>query len=155
MSDLNFSHIFKNAFDTFKVFETISFDFFGLIINGHSTSIWQILNHLVIWQEFQLKQLNSTSSNHFFDETASWVANSSPANKKQWLAKINEFNIQITTLKSIAYSLSIADDNLNDQLKIIQESSTHLSFHIGEIILIARQKNQYPQPSEMTLFLKN
>lgn len=154
MNELNFNHIFKSSFDTFKVFETIPYESFGTITDGHSTSIWQILNHLVIWQEFQIEQLKSTSYNRLFNETKSWITTNSPADKEQCASTIDQFNTQIATIKNIISNLSISDHNLNNKLKIIQESSTHLSFHIGETILIARQRNQYPQPNDMALFLK-
>ena len=68
--------------------------------------------------------------------------------------KISEFENQIEIIKNIVETLNFKDEKINEKMKIIQNSSTHLSFHLGEIILIGRQKNKYPQPSEMNEFLK-
>ena len=38
-------------------------------------------------------------------------------------------------------------------MKIIQDLTVHLSFHLGEVVLVLRQNGQYPMPSEMNAFL--
>ncbi len=48
MDNLNFQYIFNNVFDTFKVFETIPIELGRMLIEGHSKSIWQTLNHLIV-----------------------------------------------------------------------------------------------------------
>ena len=153
MNRLNFKFIFQNAFDTFKVFETIPIDISGVLIEGHSKTIWEILNHLVIWRNFLIQKLTNINSEISFDETESWINISKPKSVNQWKTKIKEFTIQTQQIKNIINSLDLLDTALNDKLKLIQDSSTHLSFHLGEIILIARQKNEYPQPKEMNKFL--
>jgi hypothetical protein len=39
------------------------------------------------------------------------------------------------------------------KLNTIQEITNHLSFHVGEIILIRRQMRNFPLPGEMKKFL--
>lgn len=56
MEKLNFTYIFQNAFDSFKVFETIPIEISEILIEGHSKTIWQTLNHLIKWKEFQLSK---------------------------------------------------------------------------------------------------
>jgi hypothetical protein len=43
--------------------------------------------------------------------------------------------------------------DIEQKLKIIQDLSIHLSFHLGEIVLIMRQNGHYPMPNEMKNFL--
>ncbi|MCL5247634.1 hypothetical protein M4I21_17585 [Cellulophaga sp. 20_2_10] len=154
MNGLNFKYIFKNAFDTFKVFETIPFEIGGILIEGHSKTIWETLNHLITHREFQIQKLTNINKKIDFNESESWVAASKPKNHNQWKIKISEFNAQTEQLENIIEHLDSSDFKLEEKLKLIQDSSTHLSFHLGEIIVIARQKNKYPQPTEMNAFLK-
>ena len=42
---------------------------------------------------------------------------------------------------------------MKQKLKIVQTLSVHLSFHLGEIVLILRQNGHYPMPHEMQAFL--
>ncbi len=155
MNYLNFKYIFQNAFDTFKVFETIPTEISGLIIDGHSKSIWQILNHLVIWRKYQIDKLSNIEMDFEFNESESWIINTNPIDENQWFEKIEEFHNQTEQLKVLFTNLKPSDSRLNEKIKLILESSNHLSFHLGEIILIARQKNSYPSPDEMNEFLLN
>ncbi len=153
MDKLNFNFIFQNAFDTFKVFETIPSEISGILIEGHSKTIWQTLNHLIIWREFQIEKLKNINSKIDFNESESWVSELKPNNLNEWETKTEEFKSQTEQIEKIVLNLDSSDLKLDEKLKLIQDSSTHLSFHLGEIILIARQKNEYPKPEEMNNFL--
>jgi exonuclease VII small subunit len=154
MNKLNFNYIFKNAFDTFKVFDTIPPEISGVVIEGHSKTIWQTLNHLIIWREFQIQKLTKANAEIDFDESESWISELKPNNPNEWNKKISMFKSQAERIENLIKNLDTSDLQLEEKLKLIQDSSTHLSFHLGEIIVIARQKNKYPKPSEMSEFLK-
>lgn len=124
------------------------------MIEGHSKTIWQTLNHLIKWREFQLLKLTNIIQNYDFEESASWIVELKPNSPKEWKIKIDEFKSQTVQLQNLVANLNVLDLKLEEKLKLIQDSSTHLSFHLGEIILIARQKDKYPKPSEMNEFLK-
>ena len=154
MNKVNFEYIFQNAFDTFKVFETIPFEISGTLIEGHSKTIWQTLNHLISWRAHQLLQLKNRCVKIDFIEAESWITQTEPTNLDEWKKAINIFNKQTEKLQKIILQLDSSEVRLEEKLKLIQDSSTHLCFHLGEIILIARQKNKYPKQSEMNEFLK-
>lgn len=155
MTPLNFNIIFQNAFDTYKVFETIPFEISDTLIEGQSKTIWQTLNHLVIWRKFQLRQLENIEIEFNFVESDSWLDGIKPVDNLEWLSKIDAFKTQTKKLINLINKLDSADIFLEKKLKIIQDSSTHLAFHLGEIILIARMKNMYPNSEKMSEFLKN
>ncbi|CAM4154273.1 hypothetical protein FLAN108750_12955 [Flavobacterium antarcticum] len=154
MISLNFKYIFQNAFDTYKVFDTIPFEISGTLIEGQSKTIWQTLNHLIIWREFQFRQLKDIETDFNFVESDSWIDSIKPVDKLEWSLKIDEFKTQSETIQNLIQNLDSTDSLLEKKLKIIQDSSTHLAFHLGEIILIARVKKMYPTPEQMSLFLK-
>lgn len=153
MTKLNFKFIFQNAFDSFKVFETIPIEISGILIEGHSKTIWQTLNHLIKWREFQILKIADIEKKSDFIESESWIAELEPNNPNDWKKKISIFKSQSEQIENQIKNLDLSDLRLEEKLKLIQDSSTHLSFHLGEIILIARQKNKYPQPNEMNEFL--
>lgn len=126
----------------------------GILVEGHASSIWQILNHLVIWQRFSIQKLNNINAEIQFDETQSWIKEQAPKSLMEWKNKIQEFNQQVVQVEQFIKTLRMEDAMLNNKLQLIQEAGIHLSFHLGEIILMARQKNKYPKPSEMRTFLQ-
>jgi hypothetical protein len=153
MTKLNFKFIFQNAFDSFKVFETIPIEISGILIEGHSKTIWQTLNHLIKWREFQILKIANIEEKTDFVEPESWIAELEPNNPNDWKKKISEFKSQTERIENQIENFDLSDLRLEEKLKLIQDSSTHLSFHLGEIILIARQRNKYPKPNEMNEFL--
>lgn len=57
MSHVNFNKIFADSFEDFKVFENLDASQASMSSSGAPNSIWQILNHLIIWQDYLLKNL--------------------------------------------------------------------------------------------------
>ena len=49
--------------------------------------------------------------------------------------------------------MTTGQKDIEQKLKIVQDLTVHLSFHLGEIILIMRQNGHYPMPSDMKTFL--
>lgn len=150
MEPMDFEYIFRDAFETFKVFECIPFEKSGVQADSNSKTIWQILNHLVQWQEYQIANLNDSKNKITFDEFNSWIEELEPLDQKNWNEKVSEFNHQIGMVKQF---ISQFNSNGNEYLKIIQDLSTHLSFHLGEIIFLGRFYKIYPQAYEMNDFL--
>lgn len=66
---------------------------------------------------------------------------------------INTFNNQIEQIKSEIQTLSTESNDTEKKLKIVQDLSVHLSFHLGEMVLQMRQNGHYPMPSEMKEYL--
>ncbi|MBL4707648.1 MAG: hypothetical protein JKY48_04320 [Flavobacteriales bacterium] len=154
MAENRASLIFQESFQTFKVFETLPFEIYGIQIKGHSKTIWQILNHLVFWQEYQLTTFEG-KNDQAFDESISWKSTNSPANVEELNQKIQAFLSQIKQIELKASSFLLNDLNDTLMLKTMIELSSHLSFHLGEIILLARLENVYPQPEDMSGFLED
>lgn len=155
MKKMSLEHIFSESFETFKVFETIPYEISGVLIKGHSTSIWQILNHLIIWQSYQISALTKVEIKEKFDEAASWIEEQKPSNQLAWNESRSQFKKQIEKIKELVIMLDQSSHPLNEKIKIFQNISTHLSFHLGEIILLARLEKKYPQPNEMAGFLSD
>ncbi|RAU84420.1 DinB family protein [Pontibacter arcticus] len=149
---MTFDKIFFDSFDTFKVLQNMDVSKASLQYVNTPKSIWQILNHLIVWQESQLNKLKGLDSTDI-EELDTWKTD--PVVRDQGLLQqiINTFNNQIEQIKNEIQSLSIESKDIENKLKIVQDLSVHLSFHLGEMILQLRQNGHYPMPSEMTEFL--
>lgn len=148
---MNYKNIFENSFDTFKVLETLSVEKVNKIVNGMPQTIWQILNHLSIWQAYQINLLDGLCSSvtDEFNERATWIDEKQVKNSEELDRTINLLTTQIGWVKHFIKTLGINESDL----KIIHEMSMHLSFHLGELILILRINGDYPLPHKMKAFL--
>ena len=115
-------------------------------------SIWQILNHLITWQEFQLNKLKGIEKQNI-NELDTWIKVKAVSDHKLLLENIKKFHSQIDQIKLLTNQLTTETKKIEEKLKIIQDLTVHLSFHIGEIILIMRQNGHYPMPNDMKMFL--
>ena len=151
---MNISQIFKDSFDTFKVFDNLTIEQASQTSDNIPKTVWQILNHLTIWQDYQLRLLRSEFVNQSINEIDTWTEGQSVLNQRLLDEKVNEFKRQIDSIKSEVINLDKADVGQEIRIKIIQDLTLHLSFHLGEIISLRRTHRNYPWPSEMKEFLR-
>ena len=150
---MQFETIFSEAFDTFKVFENLTFSIVTQKIPETPKTLWQILNHLIIWQEDQLLLVAGNVPKKLMPEIETWIEAEMPTDQQDIDNAVATFNTQLHTIKKILPALSLEQTDIEFKLKKLQDMSNHLSFHLGEIILMRRQCKTYPMPEEMKLFL--
>ena len=151
--NINFEHIFSDAFDTFKVFEGLSPETVGDILPNSPSTLWQILNHLLLWQEHGLKQLIGGGDDKAFWELDSWIAEKQPENQQALALAVERFYQQLNAFKGEVEKLRMDDPYVEQKLRILHEAAIHLSFHVGEAVLCRRLLGQYPMPAQMKEFL--
>jgi len=150
---MQFETVFAEAFDTFKVFNDLTFDIVTQKIPETPKTFWQILNHLIIWQENQLLLLEDKVPEKEITEIETWIESNVPTNQDEVDNAVSILNTQLYKIKIMVSALSLQQTDLESKLRRVQEMSNHLSFHLGEIVLMRRQCKTYPMPDEMKLFL--
>ena len=150
---MQFETLFSEAFDTFKVFENLTFSIVAQKIPETPKTLWQILNHLIIWQENQLLLIAGNVPKKLIPEIETWIEAEMPIDQHNIDNAVSTFNTQLHTIKTILSTLSLEQTDIEFKLKKLLDMSNHLSFHLGEIILMRRQCKTYPMPEEMKLFL--
>jgi len=153
MNQNPFQILFKDAFDTFKVFYAINLKETGHVSPKAPKTIWQILNHLIAWQAYQIDLLQSVES-VILNEEASWISQLETDSQDELEKAVSRFDSQIQQINNEVSNLYSDDPLIYTKLKILQDLSVHLSFHLGEIILMRRMMGTYPLPQEMKEFLK-
>jgi len=152
---MQFETLFFEAFDTFKVFENLTSGIVSQKVTGAPKTLWQILNHLIIWQENQLLLIADNIPEKTISELETWIEAEMPIDQHHIDNAVSIFNIQIDAIKTMLSTLSLEQADIEFKLKKLQDISTHLSFHLGEIVLMRRQCKNYPMPEEMKLFLSS
>jgi len=148
-----FEILFADSFDTFKVFDNLTLsEISNTPINSPKT-IWQILNHLITWQNYQLTQLKNIQQYIELDEEATWIDDQNPSVQQGLNNALVTFKNQQQQLAEEILAFDSNDLYINQKLKIVQDLSVHLSFHVGEVILMRRMAGTYPLPHQMKEFL--
>ncbi|MCQ6958920.1 DinB family protein [Mucilaginibacter aquariorum] len=149
----HYQALFANSFDTFKVFDNLTLSEISNTPTNSPKTIWQILNHLITWQNYQLTQLKNIQQHIELDEEATWIDDQNPSDQQGLNSALVIFKNQ---QQQLADEISAFDNNdlyINQKLKIVQDLSVHLSFHVGEVILMRRMAGTYPLPHQMKEFL--
>ncbi|NEM98508.1 hypothetical protein [Pontibacter burrus] len=148
-----FEGLFLDSFDTFKVFHNLTAQETGRNLPAVPKTIWQILNHLIVWQEFQLNLLQSPECEVELNEQMTWNAEEFCESQDRLNKTIAKFYHQLDCMKEEISKFDLTDPNLQCKLKVVQDASVHLSFHIGEIVLMRRMTGHYPLLHQMKAFL--
>ena len=149
-----FEELFSDAFDTFNVFHKLSPAETGRTLPAVPKTIWQILHHLIIWQDHQLTQLQENNKEIEIDELLTWTEEEHCDSQERLNNALAIFEIQLERLREAPAKFDIKDHDLQRKLKVVQDLSVHLAFHLGEIILMRRMTGNYPIPHQMKEFLK-
>jgi hypothetical protein len=144
--------VFVDALDTFKAFDNLTVVNSGANQQAFPTSIWQILNHLTLWQGYQIGVLKGIIPEGDISEKDTWIKEREPQDETTLQKVVDSFKLQLETIK--AEIKSVLAENSLTKLVIIQQLSLHLSFHLGEVVLIRRLSGSYPLPHQMKEFLQ-
>ena len=144
--------IFIDSFDIFKVFDKLNIQQASLTNYNSPNSVWQILNHLIIWQDYQIEKLCNIDTKDI-NEIDTWLTEKEVSDQIILNEKIEKFEKQIVWIKTELNKMTIGQIDIEQKIKIIQDLTIHISFHLGEIVLILRQNGHYPMPNKMKYFL--
>ncbi|RZK37444.1 MAG: hypothetical protein EOO61_08980 [Hymenobacter sp.] len=154
MNSTDSQRLFAQAFDTFKVFDNLTVSSSSAEQQAFPATIWQILQHLLVWQMHQLAQLQGTASAEVFDEKYSWDAARVPPSETVLQAAVTQFKHQLVDLQTWASAAKGDAQQVLAQGVILQDVALHLSFHLGEVVLMRRLQGSYPLPAHMQEFLQ-
>ena len=148
------SRLFKQAFDTFKAFDDLTVMNSSAEQEAFPASIWQILQHLLAWQAHQLAQLRGEVLADSFDEKQSWNSERVPPSQEVLQAAVTQFKQRLVQLQAQANQAEREAQQVLEQGLVLQDFALHLSFHLGEVVLIRRLQGSYPLPAHMREFLQ-
>jgi hypothetical protein len=146
--------VFAQAFDTFKAFDNLTVASSSAEQQAYPATIWQILQHLRSWQEHQLAQLAGATLVEPFDEKRSWTSERVPPSQAALQATVSQIKGQLAGLQTHAAHLTGEAPEVMKQVLVVQDAALHLSFHLGEVVLIRRLQGSYPWPAQMSEFLQ-
>jgi len=147
--------LFEQAFNTFKAFDDLTVASSSWEQEAFPASIWQILQHLLVWQAHQLAQLQGTRPAESFDEKHSWESTRVPASEAALQAAVTQFKHQLIQLQTYANQAQEEASGVLEQALVLQDFALHLAFHLGEVVLMRRLQGTYPLPTHMQEFLQS
>lgn len=136
-----------------KAFENLSIELAGKNIDGYPHTIWQLLNHLVYWQDIFLAKVQSREELKHDAAFYGWTAAKGPKDVAEWSEMLKRFFDGIDYAKRLAIKggnllcVEITAKGPVTGYDALHSMASHNSYHLGEVVMIRRLLNSWPPPS--------
>lgn len=131
----------KNAFDG------LDWHIAGTQPEGAPYTIFELLSHLIYWQDWVVKWLDGEDPPIPEHATESWPGEREPANASAWEQAVRRFGEGLDRLSGRVdeADLLLAGDR-KTRLDMLQTIASHNSYHLGQVILLRRMLAAWPPP---------
>jgi uncharacterized damage-inducible protein DinB len=128
--------------------EDLTLETAGKEIKNSPYTIWQILKHINFWQERFISYIKDNVTPTSLSAKEGWAFPASPSNEEELQNEIKRFKL------SLSEAINFKDSKLEKQAQkyksgydVLQAMASHISYHIGEIVLLRRMLGSWPPPS--------
>jgi len=140
--------------DPIACVEDISAELACRVVGGYPHSIWQIVEHMNYWMEYEVHRIRDWKLHYPDHAIQSWPLPPVPADEKQWQVRLERFRDLLASLASFAEAdTSVFDKPVQPDKpsgsastvgEIVKQTIAHNSYHIGQIALLRRQLDTWP-----------
>ena len=118
--------------------------------SGSSNSIWQIVNHLIFWNEDVIHRMKGTKNPRQAEDNEATFGNpGDPEDEMGWAQTVQRFNEVMNDLKTVIAAL---DDeklkapyaaNRNSIERLLSNIMMHDTYHLGQIVLLRKLQSTW------------
>ena len=121
-----------------NVFGDLNWRLVGELPNGIEHSIWQIVNHMIYWQEFSLALLRNDIPRTPEHAADTWTDNVSPTSESEWLNAVNTFLKGLHAVEGFIDDLdtTVVARQGRSRAELIGMLVGHNSYHLGQIVFL-------------------
>jgi uncharacterized damage-inducible protein DinB len=136
--------------------EDISATLAARTVAGYPHSIWQIVEHMNYWMEYEVRKIAGENPSYPDHAIESWPAHPPGASEDEWQATVARFSDLLASLASLVQSDSATLERAMDDVgpgnsrhpstmrALLWQITVHNSYHVGQIALLRRQMGVWP-----------
>lgn len=130
------------------VFDGLDWKLAGLRPAGAPHSLFQLLSHLVFWQDWVAKWLGGETPPVPKHAAGSWPVEPNPASKEDWERTVKVFREGLKALEHGARTTDLLNKRgKKSRLEMLQSIASHNSYHLGEAVFLRQILGSWPPPS--------
>jgi uncharacterized damage-inducible protein DinB len=134
--------------DAGKVFEKLDWTVAGTCPSGSPHSIFQLLSHVVFWQEWVIQWLDGGKPAIPKHASGGWPGNPAPSSVKEWNAAVRGFEKGLADLNRRAHATDLLSKRgKKTRLEMLRAIASHNSYHLGQAVLLRQMLGAWPPPS--------
>ena len=134
-----------------RAFEGLTWRQVGAEVPGSPHTIWQLLKHLNYWQDRLISRIEGMKVLPAKTSDDGWKFDKAPVDEgcyRQELGKLlTGINYMTQTLLPENHSLIGSKGDYPHGFAVIQTMASHISYHLGEVVLLRRMLGLWPPPS--------
>lgn len=125
-----------------QVFSGLDWKLAGKLPSGATHSVFQLLNHMVFWQDWVVswldgKKLSSTSN--------SWPGGEAPANEREWQRAVRRFRSGLGELAARSREADLLfKRGKTSRLEMLETVACHNSYHVGQVVILRQILGVWP-----------
>lgn len=133
---------------TREVFTGLDWRLSGFRPDGVSHSIFQLLKHMVYWQNWVVKWLDGKRPTLPKCARNCWPETTAPADPKEWKRALEEFRNGLDELDRQAENGNLLmKHGGKTKLEMLQTIASHTSYHAGQVVVLRQLIGSWPPPS--------
>lgn len=135
-----------------KAFEGLDWKLAGARPPGVEHSIFQLLNHIIYWQEWVVKWLDGDDPPIPEHASESWPGEAAPSSGDDWertilrLQRLLE-DLERRSRESDLFQKRISAGAEKSRLEMLVTIASHGSYHVGQAVLLQQMLGAWPPPS--------
>jgi uncharacterized damage-inducible protein DinB len=131
-----------------NVFEGLDWKLAGTRPAGAPHSLFQLLKHLIYWQDWVVRWLDGKAPPVPKHASGSWPRSASPASMEEWERAVKDFHKGLDALERGSRSADLlAKRGKKSRLEMLQAIASHNSYHLGQAALLRQILGAWPPPS--------
>jgi uncharacterized damage-inducible protein DinB len=131
-----------------KAVEGLDWKITGERPGGAPHSIFQLLNHVVFWQEWAVKWLDGEKPAIPKHAAGSWPGGEGPANAGEWEQTLQRLDRALDALTDRSATADLLEKRGGkSRVEMLQTIASHTSYHIGQLVSVRQMLGAWPPPS--------
>ena len=132
-----------------KALEGLTVTIAGKEIENAPYTIWQLIKHISFWHDYALDYLAGNKLPEVKKSSEGWTAQKAPLDAKELGMVIQKLLADIEQAESWTDRLETlpAPSTYENPWNVYQMMASHISYHLGEIVLLRRMAGDYPPPA--------
>ena len=120
----------------------------GVQPEGVSHSIFQLLNHMIYWNQWVVKWLAGEKPSVPKHAQGGWPGKTAPQSAAEWREAVRRFDQGLRTMTSAAAEADLlAKRGTKTPLEMLQTITSHNSYHLGQVVVLRQRLCAWPPPS--------
>lgn len=133
---------------TRNLFEGLDWKLAGVRPEGVPHTIFELIAHMIFWQEWAVKWLDGGKPPIPRHATGSWPKSPAPASREDWLKAAKAFRNSLGGLEQRARKTDLLAKRGKDTgLRMLHAIASHNSYHGGQVALVRQMLGAWPPPS--------